>query len=127
VIDRVRGGGHDLLDPETRTLEAAVAALREGALDAETAALFDRMLRHASHQVKWELLQAPPLDERLIGGMLHVLGERWGWQEAVARAWLAGYAGTAAYQAACRRAPAPGGDDGDGDGDGDDRDDDNVN
>ena len=110
VIDRARGGAHNLLDPETRLLEAAVAALRDGPLDADTAALFDRMLRHANHHVKWELLQAPPRDDRLIGGMFHVLGERWGWQETAAREWLSGYAGTAAYEAERKRAPAPGAD-----------------
>jgi hypothetical protein len=34
--------------------------------------------------------------------MIHVLGERWGWQETTARAWLASYAGTPAYEAARR-------------------------
>jgi hypothetical protein len=106
VLDRVRGGGH-LLDPETRLLESAVGALRDGPLDADTAALFDRMLRHANHQVKWELLQSPPRDERLIGGMLHVLGEHRGWQEIAAREWLSRYAGTAAYEAERTHAPAP--------------------
>ena len=52
-------------------------------------ALFDRMLRHSNYHVKWELLQEPPDDDRLIGGMFHVLAERWGWQERTAQEWLA--------------------------------------
>jgi len=87
----------DLLEPHARLLAAAVAALRD-ALDAPAIVLFDRMLRHPNPSVKWALLKHPPHDERLVGGMLHVLGERWGWQEAVARAWLEPYAGMPIYE-----------------------------
>jgi hypothetical protein len=91
AIDRARPGGQDLLDPDARLLETSVAALLDGPLDDATIALFDRMLRHANPHVKWELLQAPPRDRRLIGGMIHVLGEAWGWQETAAKNWLASY------------------------------------
>jgi hypothetical protein len=57
--------------------------------------------------VKWELLQSPPHDARLIGGMFHVLGERWGWQEKTAKEWLAHYQGTPAYELERRRAGSP--------------------
>jgi len=107
VIDHVREGDQNLLEPQARLVEAAVGVLREGPLDGDTIALFDRMLRHANHHVKWELLQAPPRDERLIGGMLHVAGERWDWQETTAKEWLASYAGTSAYEAERKRAPVP--------------------
>jgi hypothetical protein len=93
VISRARQGGANLLDPDTRILEAAVAVLREGELDADVIALFDRMLRHSNFHVKWELLQHPPADDRLIGGMSHVLGEHWGWQEKTAKEWLAQFQG----------------------------------
>jgi hypothetical protein len=72
-------------------------------LDDQVIALFDRMLRHPSYHVKWELLQDPPLDERLIAGMFHVLGERWGWQEETAKAWLKKFRGTALYELERRR------------------------
>jgi hypothetical protein len=52
-------------------------------------------------------LHEPPLDERLIGGMFHVLGERWGWQEETARTWLAKFRGTARYELERRRVPTP--------------------
>ncbi len=104
VISRARQGGENLLDPDVRVLEAAVPILRESPLDDEAVALFDRMLRHSNYHVKWELLQAPPRDERLIGGMFHVLGEKWGWQEKTARAWLAAFEGTPAYEIERRRA-----------------------
>lgn len=107
VISRARQGGANLLDPDTRILEAAVAVLREGELDADVIVLFDRMLRHSNFHVKWELLHAPPADARLIGGMFHVLGERWGWQEKAAKEWLAQFQGTAAYEAERKRAGAP--------------------
>jgi len=107
VIDHVREGDQNLLEPQARLVEAAVGVLRDGPLDGDTIALFDRMLRHANHHVKWELLQAPPRDERLIGGMLHVAGERWDWQETTAKEWLASYAGTSAYEAERKRAPVP--------------------
>jgi hypothetical protein len=113
VISRARQGGANLLDPDTRILETAVPVLREGDLDADVIALFDRMLRHSNFHVKWELLQAPPADHRLIGGMFHVLGERWGWQEKTAKEWLANYHGTAAYDAERRRAGSPDADEGD--------------
>ena len=87
----------DLLEPQVHLVTAAVAALRDP-LDTPTVALFDRMLRHANHHVKWALLKDPPHDERLIGGMFHVLGERWGWQESTARDWLTQFQGTAAYE-----------------------------
>jgi hypothetical protein len=50
-------------------------------------------------------MQDPPRDERLIGGMFHVLGEKWGWQERVAKQWLAAFVATPAYEAERRRAP----------------------
>ena len=105
VISRARQGGESLLDPDTRVLEAAVPILRAGPLDPDVIALFDRMLRHPSYHVKWELLQNPPEDERLIGGMFHVLGERWGWQEKTAQRWLEAFQGTPAYDAERKRAP----------------------
>jgi hypothetical protein len=113
VISRARQGGANLLDPDTRILETAVPVLREGEVDADVIALFDRMLRHSNFHVKWELLQAPPADPRLIGGMFHVLGERWGWQEKTAKEWLAHYQGTAAYEAERRRVGSPDPDEGD--------------
>jgi hypothetical protein len=99
VISRARPGGENLLDPDTRTLEAAVAVLRTGPFDDAVIALFDRMLRHSNYHVKWELLQKPPRDERLIAGMFHVLGEKWGWQAKTAKKWLARFRGTPAYEA----------------------------
>jgi hypothetical protein len=111
VISRARQGGANLLDPDTRILETAVPILREGELDGDVIALFDRMLRHSNFHVKWELLQAPPHDARLIGGMFHVLGEHWGWQEKTAKEWLAHFQGTAAYEAERRRVGAPAPDD----------------
>ncbi len=106
VISRARHGEQNLLDPDVRTLEAAVPFLRRH-LDDQVVALFDRMLRHPSYHVKWELLQDPPLDERLIAGMFHVLGERWDWQEETAREWLANFRGTALYELERRRVPTP--------------------
>lgn len=108
VMDRARSGGANLLDPDTRLLEHAVPWLLGGALDDDTIALFDRMLRHSNHHVKWELLQEPPDDERLLGGMFHVLAERWGWQENTARAWLRQFEGSDAYEVARRRVDASG-------------------
>jgi hypothetical protein len=102
VISRARHGEQNLLDPDARTLEAAVPFLRRH-LDDQVVALFDRMLRHPSYHVKWELLQYPPLDERLMAGMFHVLGERWDWQEETARQWLANFRGTALYELERRR------------------------
>jgi hypothetical protein len=104
VISRARQGGENLLDPDTRVLEAAVPVLRELPLDTDVVALFDRMLRHSNVHVKWEVLEEPPRDERLLGGMFHVVGERWGWQEKAARQWLALYQGTAAYDEARAKA-----------------------
>jgi hypothetical protein len=106
VIDRARDGGRNLLDPDSHLLEAAVAALRDE-LDDETIALFDRMLRHSNYHVKWELLQDPPVDDRLIGGMFHVVAEKWGWQEKTAKEWLRQFAGTPAYEEARKHAGAP--------------------
>ena len=106
VISRARQGGANLLDPDTRVLETALPILRDH-IDEDVIALFDRMLRHSNFHVKWELLQAPPDDERLIGGMFHVLGERWGWQEKTAKDWLAHYQGTPAYELERRRAGSP--------------------
>ena len=103
AIARARPGGANLLDPDSAILSAAVAALRTGELHTDTIGLFDRMLRHSNHHVKWELLQDPPKDERLIGGMFHVLGEKWGWQEKTAKAWLAEFQGSPAYEAERRR------------------------
>lgn len=104
VISRARQGGENLLDPDTRVLEAALPFLREPPLDADAIALFDRMLRHSNVHVKWELVEDAPRDERLIGGMFHVLGEKWGWQENAAKAWLSHFRGTQAYEAERRRA-----------------------
>ena len=98
VISRARQGGENLLDPDTRVLEAAVPILRER-IDGDTIALFDRMLRHSNVHVKWELVEDAPRDERLLGGMFHVLGEKWGWQEPAARTWLAQFQGAPAYEA----------------------------
>ena len=106
VIARAHPGGGNLLDPDTRVLEAAVPWLRTRELDAATLALFERMLRHPNHHVKWELLQDPPDDERLLGGMLHVAAERWGWQEQTAKLWLSQFEGTPAFEEARRRAAA---------------------
>lgn len=107
VISRARQGGENLLDPDTRVLEAAIPFLREPPLDADVIALFDRMLRHSNVHVKWELVEDAPRDERLIGPMFHVLGEKWGWQEDAARRWLSRFRGTPAYQAEHARAGAP--------------------
>ena len=76
-----------------------MTVLRAEPLDDDVIALFDRMLRHSNYHVKWELLLEPPRDERLIGGMFHVLGEKWGWQEKAAKKWLARFRGTPAYEA----------------------------
>jgi hypothetical protein len=106
VIDRAPEGGANLLDHESHVLEAAVQALRDE-LDDATTALFDRMLRHSNFHVKWELLQDPPPDDRLIGGMFVVLGQRWGWQEKTAKEWLEQFAGTPAYEEARKHAGSP--------------------
>lgn len=103
VISRARQGGEHLLDPDTRLLEVAVPILRDPPLDPDVVVLFDRMLRHPSYHVKWELLRDPPKDERLIGGMFCVLRERWGWQEKAARRWLVAFRGNALYEAERRR------------------------
>jgi hypothetical protein len=107
-----------------------VSALRDE-LDAPVIALFDRMLRHASSDVKSPLLRDVPDDPRLLGGMFFVLGQRWGWQEATARAWLATYAGTDAYEearshvgVAAALADDEDDDEDDGDDDGDDEEED---
>jgi hypothetical protein len=68
VIDRAPEGGHNLLEPDSHMLEAAVGALRDE-LDADTIKLFDRMLRHTNYHVKWALMHDPPPDDRLLGGM----------------------------------------------------------
>jgi hypothetical protein len=107
VRSRARRGSAGLLDPDARVLEAALPLLCESPLDAETVALLDRLLRHSNPHVKWALLEAPPRDERLIGGMFHVLRERWGWQEVAARAWLEGFQGSPAYDQARRHAGSP--------------------
>jgi hypothetical protein len=107
VISRARQGGENLLDPDTRVLEAAIPFLREPPLDADVIALFDRMLRHSNVHVKWEIVDDAPRDERLIGAMFHVLGERWGWQEDAARRWLSRFRDTPAYQAEHARAGSP--------------------
>ena len=103
VIARARPGTARLLHHDARVLAAGVAALRSDLAD-DTIALFDRMLRNANVHVKWDLLQDPPIDPRLIGGMFHVAGEHWGWQEPAAKRWLARFAGTDAYEAERERA-----------------------
>ena len=65
------------------------------------------MLRHPNYHVKWELMQDVPVDDRLIGGMFHVVGERWGWQEHVAKEWLTNFQGTPEYEVERRRVPTP--------------------
>jgi len=129
VISRARQGGENLLDPDTRVLEAAVPILRERPLDGDVIALFDRMLHHSNYHVKWELLQNPPHDERLIGGMFQVLAEKWGWQEKTAAEWLERFRGTAAYEAERKRAPRAkdDGDDDDGGVPTHDQDDEDIN
>ncbi len=107
VVSRARQGAENLLVPDTRILEAAVPVLREQPLDADVIALFDRMLRHSNVHVKWELLEDAPRDERLLGGMFHVLGEKWGWQEKAARGWLAHFQGSPAYEEERRMAGSP--------------------
>lgn len=106
VISRARHGAQNLLDSDARVLEVAVPFLR-GDPDGQVIALFDRMLRHPNYHVKWELLNEPPLDERLITGMFHVLGEKWGWQETTAKEWLANFQGTPSYERERRRVPTP--------------------
>jgi hypothetical protein len=98
-VTSARQGGESLLDPDMRVLEAGVSFLCEDALDDDVIELFDRMLRHSNVHVKWELVEQLPPDERLIGAMFHVLGEKWGWQEVAARAWLEQFRGTATYEA----------------------------
>jgi len=102
VITRARVGGANLLDHDSRVLEAAIRVLRTS-VDGEVAALFDRLLRHSNFHVKWELLQDPPADKRLIGGMFHVQGEKWGWQAKTAKAWLAKFHGTPEYESERKR------------------------
>ena len=117
VIERAPEGSRNLLDPDTHILEAAVHALRDE-LDDATIGLFDRMLRHSNYHVKWELLQDPPPDDRLIPGMFFVVGQRWGWQEKTAKEWLRQFAGTPAYEEARKHVgapPLPDADDGDED------------
>ncbi len=130
VIERARPHG-ELLEPDSRLLEAAVIALRTGALDADTIALFDRMLRHANPQVKWELLQDPPDDDRLIGGMFVVLAAKWGWQHSTAVEWLTAREGSPAFEEERKRAGvttlASDADDADDDGKDDDSDDGAMN
>jgi hypothetical protein len=127
VLDRAPPGEHYLLAPDARLLELAIVWLRGGAPDDDTIALLDRILRHSNPYVKWELLQDPPSDERLLGGMFHVLAEHWGWQEDTARDWLRRLEGTAAFEAARRRSGVASLDEdealegeGEGEGDGDD-------
>lgn len=89
AVSRARPASANLTDADTQIFAAAVPVLRTPPLEAGAVALFERMLRHSNYHVKWALLEHPPDDERLSGGMRHVLGERWGWQEKVARQWLA--------------------------------------
>jgi hypothetical protein len=99
VIARARTGTARLLHHDARVIEAGVAALRDER-DDEIIALFDRMLRNANVHVKWELMQDPPIDARLIAGMFHVAGERWGWQELAAKRWLARFSSHESYKLA---------------------------
>jgi hypothetical protein len=99
VIARSRPGTARLLHHDARVIESGVAALRDDR-DDEVIALFDRMLRNANVHVKWELMQDPPIDARLIGGMFHVAGERWGWQELAAKRWLARFSSHDSYKVA---------------------------
>jgi hypothetical protein len=99
VIARARPGTARLLHHDARVIESGVAALRDER-DDEVIALFDRMLRNANVHVKWELMQDPPIDARLIGGMFHVAGERWGWQELAAKRWLSRFSSHDTYKVA---------------------------
>ena len=107
AIGNARQGNANLMEPDSRLLEVVVRVLRASPLDTHAISLFDRMLRHSNFHVKWELLQDPPHDERLIPGMFHVLGERWGWQEKAARQWLSRFQGTPTYEAERVRGGAP--------------------
>jgi hypothetical protein len=99
VIARSRPGTARLLHHDARVIESGVAALRDDR-DDEVIALFDRMLRNANVHVKWELMQDPPIDARLIAGMFHVAGERWGWQELAAKRWLARFSSHDSFKVA---------------------------
>ena len=103
VIARARPDTARLLHHDARVLAAGVAVLRTD-LAEDTIALFDRMLRNANVHVKSDLMRDPPIDARLIGGMFHVVGEHWGWQEPAAKRWLARFAGTDAYETERARA-----------------------
>jgi hypothetical protein len=104
VVDRAPPGEQNLLAPDARLLELAIRWLCEGEIDDATLALLDRVLRHGNPHVKWALLEAPPDEPRLLGGMFYVLAERWSWQEEAAREWLSQLEGTQAFEAARRRA-----------------------
>jgi hypothetical protein len=73
VVERAPSGEQRLRAPDARLLEVAIPWLREGELHDATIALFDRLLRHGNPHVKWDLLEAPPEDARLLGGMFYVL------------------------------------------------------
>ncbi|MCX5745286.1 MAG: hypothetical protein NT062_22650 [Proteobacteria bacterium] len=90
----------ELLHADAQILEAAVGFFATSPLSADAVAVFERMLRHPNAHAKWALVHELPSDERLIPGVFDVLAEKWGWQEATAREWLAQYRGTAAFEAA---------------------------
>jgi hypothetical protein len=78
------------------------------------------MLRHSNFHVKWELLQEPPEDERLLPGMF-LPGQRWGWQEKTARAGSRSSRGpTPTKRRSLAAIPAPDDDDDDDEDDDDD-------
>lgn len=106
VVTRARQGAENLLDPDSRILEAGVPFLLSLPLDQAAISLFDRMLRHSNVHVKWEIVDEAPPDDRLIGAMFHVLAESWGWQADAARVWLERFRGTPAYEAERAKAEA---------------------
>lgn len=107
VMRRAHPERDNLLLPDVRILDRAIAWLAEGDLDAATIELFDRLLRHTNGELKRELLKDTPADPRLLGAMFFVLCQRWNWHEDAARDWLRGFEGTPAFDAAHRRAGSP--------------------
>jgi hypothetical protein len=106
VLDRARPGEAELLPADEAILEAAVPVLCRGERDGATIAVLDRMLRHANPAIKHELLTEPPVDERLLAGMFHVLTERGPYGEQV-QDWLAQFADSPAFAEAYELAGRP--------------------